>query len=98
MPSVGHRSTEQTDDDTRTISVSRDPAAPSTRPCDALRSAGIQAGVPAAEVGGAAVSGGTVATGSVGNAVIGGVVGPVVESTGVVGVGDPQAATNAATM
>jgi hypothetical protein len=83
------------------ISVRREPAAPSTIPCEALRSAAVQGGVPALATLGTAVTAAGVATatdGVAGGAVRGPVVGPVVDVVGTDGVGDMQAATKPATM
>src|SRR5262245_46347984 len=75
MPIDGKRSTEQARAATSTTVVIREPAAPSTRSCDALRSAAAQA-VPPATAEGAAVAGAMVgASGEEVGAVVGTTVG-----------------------
>src|SRR5215213_1327907 len=56
-PNAGYRSTEQAAAATRTTVVKRDPAPPSTSPCDAFRSKGSHAGAPAAWLGAAGSDG-----------------------------------------
>src|SRR6185503_13497644 len=64
-PRVGKASTEQATAATSTTVVRVEPAAPSTSPCEALRSAAVQAGTPPAAdgAGEAAGDGASVATG-----------------------------------
>src|ERR687887_1356398 len=80
---------EQVLEATRTTVVSREPAAPSTRSCDAFRSVAAQEGPAATEVGAAvgASVGGTVVSvgGALGSAVGGAMLGPAVDTAGALG-------------